>query len=72
MQKENHKKHPPYNLELMKREAKYWQTELKNLTMDMQGIQLMFVNRLIKDIQKTLDEVNDNAKQPPKFDYESN
>jgi hypothetical protein len=72
MQKENHKKHPPYNLELMKREAKYWQTELKNLAPELEGMPQKLVNRLIKCIQDTLTEVNENSKQPAKFDYENN
>ena len=68
MQKENHKKHPPYNLELMKREAKYWQTELKNLAPELEGMPKALVNRIIKDIQRTLKEVEKNAKRPAKFD----
>ena len=64
MTKENHKTKEPYNLELVKREAKYWQTDLKNLSSELDEMPRKLVERIVKDIQNTLDEIERNLKQP--------
>jgi len=62
--KPNHKAHHQYNYELLSRETKYWQTELKNLLPELEGMPAKLVRRIISNMDATISETQDNLKGP--------